>query len=99
MVSAVDIFTLVAEVVGVTASGALAPGPLLVKNVTEGTRSGAKSGFAFAVGHTVVEFSLVLVLALGLLTVADQPVVELVIGFGGGGGAVGVWGWARWGGL
>ncbi|HKZ93083.1 MAG TPA: LysE family transporter [Candidatus Bathyarchaeia archaeon] len=93
MVSAVDIFTLVAEVVGVTASGALAPGPLFVKNVTEGTRSGAKSGFAFAVGHTVVEFSLVLVLALGLLTVADQPVVKLVIGLAGGSAllAFGVW--------
>jgi threonine/homoserine/homoserine lactone efflux protein len=80
----VDILTFIAEVVGVTASGALAPGPLFVKNITEGTKSGARSGFLFAVGHTAVEFSLVVVLALGLLSVANEPVVEPVIGVAGG---------------
>ena len=79
-----DILTFIAEVIGVTASGALAPGPLFVKNITEGTKSGAKSGFLFAIGHTAVEFSLVIVLALGLLSVANEPVVELVIGVAGG---------------
>ena len=79
-----DILTFIAEVVGVTASGALAPGPLFVKNITEGSKSGAKSGFLFAVGHTAVEFSLVIVLALGLLTVANEPAVKLVIGVAGG---------------
>jgi threonine/homoserine/homoserine lactone efflux protein len=80
----VDILTFIAEVVGVTASGALAPGPLFVKNITEGTKSGARSGLLFAIGHTAVEFSLVIVLALGLLSVADEPVVKLVIGVAGG---------------
>jgi len=80
----VDILTFIAEVIGVTASGALAPGPLFVKNITEGTKSGAKSGFLFAIGHTAVEFSLVIVLALGLLSVANEPAVELVIGVAGG---------------
>ena len=79
-----DILTFIAEVVGVTASGALAPGPLFVKNITEGSKSGARSGFLFAIGHTAVEFSLVMVLALGLLTVANQPAVKLVIGVAGG---------------
>ena len=79
-----DIFTFIAEVIGVTASGALAPGPLFFKNIAEGTKSGARSGLAFAVGHTVVEFSLVIVLALGLLTVVDQPLVRLVVGIVGG---------------
>ena len=79
-----DILTFIAEVIGVTASGALAPGPLFVKNITEGTKSGAKSGFLFAIGHTAVEFSLVIVLALGLLSVANEPAVELVIGVAGG---------------
>jgi threonine/homoserine/homoserine lactone efflux protein len=80
----VDILTFIAEVVGVTASGALAPGPLFVKNITEGSKSGAKSGFLFAIGHTAVEFSLVIVLALGLLTVANEPTVKLAIGIAGG---------------
>jgi threonine/homoserine/homoserine lactone efflux protein len=80
----VDILTFIAEVVGVTASGALAPGPLFVKNITEGTKSGAKSGLLFAIGHTAVEFSLVVVLALGLLTVANEPAVKFAIGVAGG---------------
>jgi threonine/homoserine/homoserine lactone efflux protein len=80
----VDILTFIAEVIGVTASGALAPGPLFVKNITEGTKSGARSGFLFAIGHTAVEFSLVIVLALGLLTVANEPAVKIVIGVAGG---------------
>jgi threonine/homoserine/homoserine lactone efflux protein len=80
----VDILTFIAEVIGVTASGALAPGPLFVKNITEGTKSGAKSGFLFAIGHTAVEFSLVIALALGLLTVANEPAVKIVIGVAGG---------------
>jgi len=80
----VDILTFIAEVVGVTASGALAPGPLFVKNITEGSKFGARSGFLFAIGHTAVELSLVIVLAFGLLTVADQPAVKLAIGVAGG---------------
>jgi threonine/homoserine/homoserine lactone efflux protein len=80
----VDILTFIAEVIGVTASGALAPGPLFVKNITEGTKSGARSGFLFAIGHTAVEFSLVIALALGLLTVANEPAVKIVIGVAGG---------------
>ena len=79
-----DILAFIAEVVGVTASGALAPGPLFVKNITEGTKSGAKSGFLFAIGHTAVEFSLVVVLAAGLLALANETAVKLVIGVAGG---------------
>lgn len=79
-----DVFTFIAEVIGVTASGALAPGPLFFKNIAEGTKSGARSGLAFAVGHTLVEFSLVIVLAFGLLSVVDQPIVRLVVGIIGG---------------
>lgn len=79
-----DIVTLVAEVIGVSASGALAPGPLFVKNISEGSKTGAKSGFVFSVGHTVVEFSLVVVLALGVLSLANEPAVKLAIGIAGG---------------
>jgi threonine/homoserine/homoserine lactone efflux protein len=74
----VDILTLIAEVIGISASGALAPGPLFVKNISEGSKTGAKSGFIFSVGHTIVEFSLVIVLALGVLTLASEPAVKLI---------------------
>ena len=78
-----DVFTLIAEVIGISASGALAPGPLFVKNISEGSKTGAKSGLVFSVGHTIVEFSLVIVLALGVLTLASEPAVKL-IGIAGG---------------
>ena len=78
-----DVFTLIAEVIGISASGALAPGPLFVKNISEGSKTGAKSGFIFSVGHTIVEFSLVIVLALGVLTLANEPAVKF-IGIAGG---------------
>jgi len=81
----VDLFTFVATVVAVTASGALAPGPLFFTNITHATKSGAKGGLAFSVGHTIFEVSLVLVLAVTLQTVIElQPTIKLVVGIVGG---------------
>lgn len=79
-----DVFEFVVTVVVVTASGALSPGPLFFANVAYGTRSGAKGGIAFSVGHSVVEFSLVMLLALGLSAVVEEPVVKSVVGVVGG---------------
>jgi len=74
----------VATVVLVTASGALAPGPLFFVTISQGIRSGAKSGLVFSVAHTMVEFTLVMLLACGLLTVANEPTVKLTVGVAGG---------------
>jgi len=79
-----DILSFVATIILVTASGALAPGPLFFATISHGTKSGAKSGFVFSLAHTVVEFSLIMLLALGLLTVASEPIVKQVIGIAGG---------------
>lgn len=83
-----DIFTFIATVIVVTASGALAPGPLFFANVAHGIKSGVKSGLAFSVAHSIVEFSLVVVLALGLIKITEDPTakstVQLVIGVVGG---------------
>ena len=79
-----DIFTFITTVVVVTASGALAPGPLFFTNITQGAKSGARSGLIFSVGHMIVEFSLVMALAFGLLTIAHEPVIKLIIGVAGG---------------
>ena len=73
-----------ATVILVTASGALSPGPLFFAVVSHGSRSGARGGLAFSVGHTIVEFPLVLLLALGLLTFASKPAVKFWIGISGG---------------
>ena len=79
-----DLLTFIGTVVVVTASGALAPGPLFFTNITHGTKSGAKGGLIFSVGHTIFEFGLVLVLALTLQTVANEPLIKIVVGIVGG---------------
>jgi len=79
-----DILNFIFTVVLVTTSGALAPGPLFFATVSHGTRSGTKGGLWISVGHTLVEFPLVLLLASGLLTAYSQPVVQLVVGSVGG---------------
>jgi len=79
-----DIFIFVATIIILTASGALAPGPLFFATVSHGTKSGAKSGFIFSLAHTVVEFTLIMLLALGLITIASRPIVKIIIGFVGG---------------
>ena len=76
-------------VVIVTASGALAPGPLFFGLLMHGSRDGARAGFSCAIGHTMVEFPLVIALALGLLAAANQPVIKEVIGLIGGVGLIG----------
>jgi threonine/homoserine/homoserine lactone efflux protein len=82
-----EILDFVATVVLVTASGALAPGPLFFANLSKGTRLGAKGGVIFSIAHTLVEFSLVMLLAmllaLQLLIIASE-LVKIVIGFTGG---------------
>ena len=79
-----DAFTLVFTTVLVSVSGALSPGPLFFAALSHGTRSGARGGLVFAAGHTIVEFSLVMLLAGGLLIVADEPFVRTAIGIVGG---------------
>jgi threonine/homoserine/homoserine lactone efflux protein len=79
----------VATVVVVTASGALAPGPLSLGILMQGSKEGARSGFSCAIGHTLVEFPLVLALSFGLLAAASQPMIKCIIGLVGGVGLIG----------
>jgi len=78
----------VITVVAVTASGALAPGPLTFALLLHGSKEGARSGFFFAIGHTFIEFPLVLALAFGVLAATNQPFVKSLIGILGGAGLV-----------
>jgi len=79
-----DPLMFIVMVISVTASGALAPGPLFFTLISHGAKSGAKGGFLFSVGHTLVEFPLVILLALGLLTAASQPAAKIITGLVGG---------------
>jgi len=65
-------------------SGALYPGPLFFVTISHGIKSGTKSGLLFSIAHSLVEFTLVMLLALGLLSVANEPAAMLVVGVAGG---------------
>jgi len=79
-----DTLSFISTVVFVTASGALAPGPLFFATVSHGAKSGAKGGLLFSVGHTLFELPLAALLALGFSTVVDQPLVRPLTGLLGG---------------
>lgn len=67
-----DPASFIAYVVVITASGALSPGPLTIATVIHGAGGGLKAGLKCAVGHTIVEFPLILFIGLGLLTLTNQ---------------------------
>ncbi len=71
-------------VILITVSGALAPGPLFFVTISQGAKTGTKSGLMFSIAHTLIEFTLVMLLALGLLSVANEPAVRLAVGVAGG---------------
>jgi threonine/homoserine/homoserine lactone efflux protein len=71
-------------VIILTTSGALAPGPLFFVTITHGIRSGTRTGIIFSITHMIIEFALVMFLALGLLSVANEPTVRLLVGIAGG---------------
>jgi len=77
------ILDFVVTVILVTVSGALAPGPLFFANISKGVELGARGGLIFAVAHTFVEFSLVMLLSFGLFVI-NSELVRRVIGIAGG---------------
>ena len=72
------------EVVAISASGVLAPGPLFFANLLYGTRLGTRSGIKVAYGHTLVELPLITLLAAGLLTFDAATKYAVTIGLIGG---------------
>ncbi|HDD64468.1 MAG TPA: LysE family translocator [Thermoprotei archaeon] len=75
---------LIAEIVLITSSGALSPGPLTFSAIILGMRRGWKAGFMEAIGHTLFEFPLVIVIALGLSEVLKNREALRIVGAVGG---------------
>ncbi|MBO3802149.1 MAG: LysE family transporter [Thermoproteota archaeon] len=78
-----DLISWILEVQTTTASGALSPGPLTIATASSGVKIGGKAGFLAALGHTVVEFPLVLLLSFGILSVLPNE-MKSVLSFLGG---------------
>ena len=78
-----------AEVVLLSASGVLSPGPLFLMNLVYGTKQGYRAGLKIASGHAMIEFPLIIVLTISFfqLTLTNTPVVTYnlnVLGLVGG---------------
>ena len=66
-------------VIVISASGVMAPGPLFAANISYGLREGAKSGIKMAIGHTIVEFPLVILLGIGVFSLEIFPEFRMII--------------------
>ncbi|MFW9831337.1 MAG: LysE family transporter [Candidatus Thorarchaeota archaeon] len=66
------------SVILISLSGALAPGPLLFTNLSNAPRWGWKGGIWLSLGHTFVEFPIILLIAFGLSTFIYLPILQLI---------------------
>lgn len=67
-----------------SATGALAPGPLFITNLIYGSFGGWKTGFQMALGHMLVEFPLYLAIGLGLISIIHMANIKIYLGITGG---------------
>ncbi len=66
-------------VIVISASGVMAPGPLFAASVSYGLREGTKAGFKMAIGHTIVELPLVILLGIGVFSLESFPEFRTII--------------------
>ena len=60
-------------VVTISASGVMAPGPLFAANITYGLKQGTRAGVKIAIGHTIVELPLIILLGIGVFSLESFP--------------------------
>ncbi|NOS62589.1 MAG: LysE family transporter [Nitrosarchaeum sp.] len=66
-------------VIIISASGVMAPGPLFAANIAYGLQGGGKAGIKMAVGHTIVELPLVILLGIGVFSFEIFPEFRTLI--------------------
>ena len=66
-------------VIAISASGVMSPGPLFAANVVYGLKEGKIAGLKIAMGHTVVEFPLIVFLGLGTISFETFPEYRILI--------------------
>ena len=66
-------------VVAISASGVMSPGPLFSANIIYGLKEGKIVGLKIAVGHTIVEFPLIILLGTGIITSNIFPEFRVLI--------------------
>ena len=71
------------QVVVISLSGVMAPGPVTAAAIGMGARS-RYAGMLLAVGHGIVEFPLIVFIVLGMGRILKLPSAQIVIGLAGG---------------
>ena len=74
-----DILEFALIVIIISASGVMSPGPLFAANITHGLKNGTKAGIKIAIGHSLVEFPLVILLGIGILSMEVFPEFRTII--------------------
>ena len=75
----VQILEFAVLVIVISASGVMAPGPLFAANVSYGLKEGTRAGIKMAIGHTIVEFPLVILLGVGVFSLEAFPEFRIII--------------------
>ena len=75
-----ELFVFAAAVILISMSGVMSPGPLFVSNILYGIKHGFVSGLKIALGHTIVELPLVILIGISTISLEDIPQFRLVIG-------------------
>lgn len=75
-----DFFQFGIAVVIISASGVMSPGPLFLATVTNGIKQGARAGLKIALGHTLIELPLVVLIGFGVLSLGVVPQIRILIG-------------------
>ena len=78
-------------VVIISVSGVMSPGPLFTANIMYGLKEGTQSGLKIAAGHTVIELPLIILLAVGVISLETIPEFKTAIVLLG---AIGLFGFA-----
>ena len=71
------------EVVAISLSGVMMPGPVTAAAVAMGARN-RFAGALMAVGHGIIEFPLMILIVLGVGRILKLPTAQIVIGLAGG---------------
>ncbi len=71
------------QVLGISCSGAMQPGPVTATAIAMGTRN-RYAGILIAIGHGIIEFPLIVVIILGMGKYFEMPKVKIAIGLAGG---------------
>lgn len=66
-------------VIIISASGVMAPGPLFAANIAYGLRGGIRAGLKMAMGHTIVELPLIVLLGIGVFSLESFPEFRIII--------------------